>query len=187
MQLMHLSRKTGRVEVTKDNKWAMVIFQEGEVWHVEPRGFQGASPEEVLYAIMAMPDANFVLQRVHVLPMLERTVTMSTENLIMEGAKRFDDEAAIAQELGGAEGAAPGQPLKQVLTIRPGAESKVRYVPQNVKKVVQAVDGNRDISEVIQQCGLEADQATQIIKDLMAQGILDAVDRKQEPAEAKAS
>lgn len=176
LQLMHLSKKTGRLEVVHENRWAMIIFKEGEVWHVEPRGYRGATAEEILYLLIGTPEAAFTFQRVQVLPALERTVKICMENLIMEGAKRLDDDAAIASEVGSAEGQQTNQ-LAHVLKFKPGAEAKVRYVPQNVKRILQLIDGQRNIGDVIKQCQLESTQAAQIIKELIAQDVVEPLDQ----------
>lgn len=174
MQLMNLSRKTGRLEVTFENKWAMIIFKEGAVWHVEPRGFQGASPEEVIFSLIALPNANFTFQRVHVLPSLDRTVTVSTESLIMEGVKRLDDEKAVASEM--SDGQQTTNQMTHQLKFKPGAEAKVRYVPQNVKRVLQLIDGQRNIGDIIKQSQLDSTQAAQIVKELITQGVVEEID-----------
>lgn len=177
LQLMGMTRKTGRIEVTTtDGKWAMIIIQEGVVWHVEPRGFGKAGPDEVIYEIIKMAEGNFVFQRVQVLPALERTVQVSTEALIMEGTKRMDERAAITEETGAGR-------ADQVLQFKPGAEAKMRFVPQNVKRVLLAVDGKRTIQEIVQKSQLDAGQAAQIIKDLITQNVVEAADQ---PAAAEA-
>ena len=180
LQMTHITHKTGRLEVSFENKWAMIIFNEGVVWHVEPRGFRGASPDEILLQLIGMPEASFTFQRVQVLPSLERTVTISTENLILEGTKRIDDATAAAKEMGPDD---QGQnQLAHLLKIKPGAEAKVRYVPQTVKRVLQLIDGQRNISDVITQSQLDSAQAAQIIKDLISQDVLETVDPNITPA-----
>ena len=87
LQLMQLSQKTGASEMSFERQWAMIIFKEGVLWHVEPRGFGGIAPEEVIYTLMGWEkDANSAFQRVQVLPSFERSVHMSIENFILEGA-----------------------------------------------------------------------------------------------------
>ena len=184
LQLIHLSRKTGRIEVNLDKKWAMVVVREGSVWHVEPRGFQGATPDEVIYQLIGLQEGSFLFQRVQVLPTLDRTVNQSTEGLIMEGTKRIDDQAASpAGSAGGPGGAASGggeptgeQKMAGILKLKPGSEAKVRYVPQNVKKVLQVIDGTHTMAEVIKLSQLEASQATQIINELIGHGVLETAE-----------
>lgn len=179
LQLMHLSRKTGRVEINVDKRWAMVVFREGIVWHVEPRGFQGATPDEVVYHLIGLQEGNFTFQRVQVLPTLDRSVQQSTESLILEGTKRIDDASVAAAEMG------DNQQLAYILKFKPGAEAKVRYVPQNVKKVIQSIDGNRTLSEVIKLSQLEANAAAGIIKELINHNILEAVEPVKEGEQAQ--
>lgn len=172
LQLMQLARKTGRLEVSHENKWAMIIFREGEVWHVEPRGFRGKSGEEVLYALMAMPEGAFTFQRLQVLPALERTINMSIENLLMEGAKRLDEEEAYAHSIEQSPENERAASMLAVLTIAPGAESKVRFASQQTKRVLMAIDGERTIGQVVELSELEHDQAAAIIQDLIEQGVI---------------
>ena len=183
LQLMYGARKTGRIEITFDKKWAMVIFREGVIWHVEPRGFRGISPEEVVYEILAMKDANFILQRVELLPTLERSINLSTENILMESAKRQDEEEVVSQTIGGGG----TKKMKQVLRIRAGSEARVRYVSAEVKAIIAMVDGHKNINEVVMQSNIEQTRAAQIVKDLMDQGILDAVDVEAQEAAKEAT
>lgn len=170
LQLVDQGRKTGRMEVSCNEKWAMIVFQDGVVWHVEPRGFRGLSPEEVIYELIGTEEGKFVYQRLQLLPTLERTVNMSTKSLILEGAKRLDDRRQfIPQD----DGSGNSTTQDQCLRLKPDYESKVRYAPQNVKKVLAAIDGERCISEVVEKSQVEATQAAQIIKDLISQDVVE--------------
>jgi hypothetical protein len=172
LQLIGLTKKTGRIEVTLDNKWAMVIFREGQVWHVEPRGFHGIKPEEVIYAIMGMPNASFVYQRVQILPALERTINISVENLIMEGTKRIDEGAtAVTVDTDGVQ-----RKVRQVLKVKAGAEARLRYAAPGTRQLTQHVDGKRTIAEVVQESGMETEPANKLIKELIQQGTLEIVE-----------
>lgn len=181
LQLMHLTRKTGRLEVITQNQWAMIIFNEGLVWHVEPRGYRGATSEDILFSMIADDGSAFTFQRVQVLPALERTVHISTESLILEGAKQLDEVRLVAEQ--SAE-TPPEQTnrINHILSLKPGAESKVRYVPQNVKKILQLIDGKRTVGDVVRDCQLDSAAAEQIIKDLLTQDILDASEPSVEVA-----
>lgn len=174
MQLMHLARKTGRIEIVHEKKWAMIVFKEGVVWHVEPRGFHATSPEDAIYTLIGLTDGSFIFQRIQVLPALERTVNVGTESLILEGSKRLDDGTPSNVESGGGDAQ-----MAFILKFKPGAEAKVRYVPQNVKKVLQTIDGHRSINDVLKLSQLESAQAAQIIKELIGHGILEALDPTQ--------
>ncbi len=169
LQLMHETQKTGRLEVTIDRRWAMVIFQNGQVWHVEPRGFRGASPDEVIFEMIAANDGNFVFQRLQVLPMLERTVQMSTDALILEGTKRLDDAAAAADTLGDTT------QLEQVPRFLPGAEAKVRYVPQKTKQVLQVIDGTRTLKQVVQFSQMDPADVSAVIQEMVEKGVIEMV------------
>lgn len=175
LMLMEQTQKTGRLEVTIDRRWAMVIFQDGQVWHVEPRGFRGASPEEVVFEMMSAVDGNFVFQRLHVLPSLERTVHVSTEALILEGTKRLDDAAAAADSL------TDTKQLEQVPRFLPGAEAKVRYVPQKTKQVLMAIDGKRTLKQVVQFSQMDPVDVSAVINEMMEKNVIEMVEVEMVP------
>jgi len=54
-----------------------------------------------------------------------------------------------------------------------GAEAKVRYVPQNVKKVITCIDGTRTVEEILQCSQLSQDQAIMILRELIKHDILE--------------
>ncbi len=170
LMLMEQAQKTGRLEVTIDRRWAMVIFQDGQVWHVEPRGFRGASPEEVIFEMIASTDGNFVFQRLHVLPSLERTVHTSTEGLILEGTKRLDDAAAAADSL------SDTKQLEQVPRFLPGAEAKVRYVPQKTKQVLMVIDGKRTLKQVVQFSQMDPVDVSAVINEMIEKHVIEMVE-----------
>ena len=60
-QAIHALRKTFRIEINIGNKWAMIIFREGELWHVEPRGFLNATAEEIVCMLNEAPEGVFTL------------------------------------------------------------------------------------------------------------------------------
>jgi hypothetical protein len=178
--LLYRTRKTGRMEITFQGKWAMVIFKEGDVWHVEPRGYGGASGEEVFEELLKMTDGNWVFQRVQVLPTLPRTLTLDMTPYagadVVADNGPVDEETGLPQNMG--EG---GKAIAQVLRFKPGAEVKVRYVPQNVKKLLQGIDGQRNVTDVIQLSQIDAAQAAQIIQELIKQDVVEVFDPTKPP------
>ena len=70
-----------------------------------------------------------------------------------------------------------GLPPQMRVRFKPGAEARVRYVPQNVKKVITCVDGVRTVEEIARDSGLDQEQATQILRELINHNILELFEK----------
>ncbi|MHB0937175.1 MAG: hypothetical protein ACYDCO_12930 [Armatimonadota bacterium] len=68
---------------------------------------------------------------------------------------------------------AGGLPPQMRVRYKAGAESKVRYVPQNVKKVIQCVNGARTVEEIARDADLDPQQTTKILQELINHNILE--------------
>jgi hypothetical protein len=66
--------------------------------------------------------------------------------------------------------AASGAPA---LRIKPGSEGNLRFMPQKVKRLLGAIDGQRGVEDVIAVCDIDHEEAIKIIHDLTAQGVLE--------------
>jgi hypothetical protein len=165
--------KTGRVEISHEAKWAMAVFRDGEVWGIQPRGIQANSQDELMYTLCKMTDGNFVFQSMPSLPEFDRMLTVTSDEVIQR----------LVAPVAGADGeAGAGESPYKVLKMKPGMEAKVRYVPQNVKKVLSAINGKLNIGEVVAACGLEEAQAETVIKDLLTNEIIELIDLVEEEA-----
>jgi hypothetical protein len=69
-----------------------------------------------------------------------------------------------------------GLPPHRTVCYTPGAEAKVRYVPQNVKQVIKCINGVRTVEEVVQCSQLDETKALQILRELINHHIIELVD-----------
>jgi hypothetical protein len=93
----------------------------------------------------------------------------------------------VFQHAGRQQESLPPPPLNQVfigglppqmrVRFKSGAEAKVRYVPQNVKKVITCVNGVRTVEEIISDSGLDQEPAAQILRELINHGILELFEK----------
>ena len=189
LSLCHTFRKTGRIEISKDNQWAMIVINEGDVWHIEPQGFEGDSPVDILRSLMAV-ETSFTFQRVYVLPTLPRSFDVSTtefledyekkltkEKLLKEAAEKADgintkmpeEDAEMAEDI------APVDKSEQYLVFKPGGENKVRYAPPDVKRVVALIDGKHSIEDIVKASNMEESVATELIHQLIVQEVAEII------------
>jgi len=188
LKMCHENRKTGRIELSKENQWAMIVINEGDVWHIEPQGFEGDSSEDILRTLMELT-SDFVFQRVYVLPTLPQSFNESTseflddyekkltkERLKQESLEKADgintavpeDDTAMADEL-------PQDKSKQYLVFKPGGENKVRYAPPEVKRVVALIDGKHSVTDIISGSNMDEATASELIHQLIVQEVVDIV------------
>ena len=182
VQIMFCCKKTGRMEATLEKKWAMVIFSGGELWHIEPRGFDGTTADEVMHNMIGLAEGNFVFQSLPWIPDIERSLTMTTADIIERYSQHREAD-------GGGEMSSPMNASIKALRLKENAESKIRYVPQNVRKILQCIDGVRTRDEVIALSQLKQDIAEVILKDLTVQEVIEEIDAvpEQPPVGAAAS
>lgn len=81
-------RKTAKVTIQSSSQIALLYFKAGELVHAQSEKNEG---EEVVYNILRWEDGTFVVES-NVEPP-KTTVNKSWSGLLMEGAKRLDEEA----------------------------------------------------------------------------------------------
>ena len=188
LSLCHTFRKTGRIELSRDNQWAMVVINEGEVWHIEPQGFEGDSPLEILKTLMEL-ETNFTFQRVYVLPTLPRSFEVSTTDFLEDYEKKLTKERLLKEATEKADGIntkmpendadmddiVPPEKSEQFLVFKPGGETKVRYAPPDVKRVVALIDGKHSIEDIIKASNMEESVAADLIQQLVIQEVAEII------------
>ena len=189
LHMCHTCRKTGRLEISRENQWAMIVINEGSVWHIEPQGFEGDSPEDILRTLMEV-DTNFTFQRVYVLPTLPQSFKISTADFLDDYGKKLTKERLQKEAAAQADGINAKMPeedaemaddmaaadtKEQYLVFKPGGENKVRYAPPEVKKVVSLIDGKHTVKEIIAASNMEESVASELIHQLIVQDVAEII------------
>lgn len=86
-------RKTAQVSIEHSGKQAVLFFQDGEVVHA---GLGEKAGEEVIYEILKWEDGTFEMEN-NVAPPA-RTIQKIWSNLLLEGARRLDENTSNAPQ-----------------------------------------------------------------------------------------
>jgi predicted regulator of Ras-like GTPase activity (Roadblock/LC7/MglB family) len=86
-------RKTAQVSIAHSGRQAVLFFQDGDVVHA---GLEDKAGEEVIYEILKWEDGTFEMEN-NVAPPA-RTIQKNWSSLLLEGARRLDENASNAPQ-----------------------------------------------------------------------------------------
>ncbi|MBI3399283.1 MAG: DUF4388 domain-containing protein [Deltaproteobacteria bacterium] len=86
IQILHLSRKSGAINMGSEQGTGKVVVENGNVVHA---WFKELSGEEAFYNLLLWRDGEFVVE-MDVKPQ-ERTISQNVEALLLEGMRRMDE------------------------------------------------------------------------------------------------
>lgn len=167
LQLLNVGHKSGRLSVWRGAERAEIFLSEGEVARAISRRDRGP---EVVYRIMGWKAGEFRFERnddpVH------RDILESTEALMLEGMKRFDEWEHVESEM----------PEKEVVLRQRAFAVNEQFDSLSVaaQKVLQLVDARRTVATIIRESGLDAQKAMAGVGELLAEGIVDQWEAKPE-------
>lgn len=110
-----------------------------------------------------------------------RTANVGTDSPVVEDTG-WDDDELLDEVLSSMTGS-DLQPTF-VLKLKPDAKNKTRYGPNFVRELMKAVDGQRNVAEVIKFSRLNPLQAREIIKGLISHSIIEACEPELTQPEA---
>jgi len=160
LQVLNVSHKSGLLEVWRGKDRAEIFVVEGNVARAISRRDRGP---DVVYRILGWKTGDFSFERSE--EPVARDISESTEALILEGMKRFDEWEQV-------EAAMPK--MHVVLRQRAFAVNELyeRLTPE-AQKALQLVDARRDIATIVRESGLEPTQAVIAVNELLAEGVVE--------------
>jgi hypothetical protein len=160
LQMLNVGHKTGRLTVSQGDQRAVLFITNGEVTRAVSRWERGP---ELVYRLLGWKSGDFSLERTSepVMPNIQE----STEGLILEGMKRFDEWQRVEAEM---------PDMNVVLRQRAFAVNE-RYdeLSQEAQGVLRLVDARRDVATVIRESGLEPVAALKAVTELLGERIVE--------------
>ena len=170
LQLLNVSRKSGLLEVWRGKDRAQIFVVDGDVARAISRRDRGP---EVVYRILGWKTGEFSFVR-NAEP-VARDVNESTEALILEGMKRFDEWEQV-------EAAMPK--MHVVLRQRAFAVNELyERLTAEAQKALQLVDARRNIATIVRESGLDPTQAVMAVNELLAEGVVEEWTPESESSE----
>lgn len=158
-QLIAASARTGRLNIHREDGQAKIYFDKGRVVHAELNDIIG---NEAVYALFADERGSFDFQ-VGVTT-THRSVTLSTENLVLEGIRRLDEAKATE---------APEPALDRVPVFIDNAFDVSKLTLQSHElQVLSRIDGRSTVGEIAEQLALSPHEVSRVLERLMRLGVL---------------
>lgn len=196
-QLLAAARRSGRLSIDHPKGTAKVYFDKGQVVHADFAGQRGA---DAVYSLFADERGTFEFRLG--MPATENTISAGTENLVLEAVRRLDEARREPSE--GDEGprhlsvSRDAVPLRTTATDRllalnrgPAGPGEVETVslgaPDDAahleltpaeRRLVEEVDGVRNITRIALQSGIDPDEAALITERLVRTGVLKLSSRR---------
>lgn len=179
-QLLAAARRSGRLSIDHPRGHAKVFFDKGQVVHAE---FDGVSGEEAVYALFADERGTFEFRVAIPSPFV--TVKGGTENVVLEAVRRLDE----SRRDDGAAAATPTPVTRDAVPVRStqaeallsGAATEPRLSAEE-RLVIEQVDGQRTVTRIAIQAGIEPERAMSVTDRLVRTGLLKVQNRRARTA-----
>lgn len=160
LQLLNVSHKSGRLSVWRGTERAELFIVNGDVARAIFRRERGP---EVVYRILGWQQGEFSFQ-VSADP-VAREISESTEALILEGMKRFDEWERVESEM----------PDMHVVLRQKAFMVNERFdsLSPQAQRVLRLVDAHRNVATIIRESGLEPMEAVQGVTELLVEGVVE--------------
>jgi len=160
LQMLNVGHKTGRLTVRQGDQKAVVFLTGGEVTRAVSRWERGP---ELVYRLLGWKSGDFSFERTDE-PVM-RNVQESTEALILEGMKRFDEWQRVEAEM----------PNMNVVLRQRAFSVNERFdeLSPEAQIVLRLVDARRDVATIIRESGLEPIEALKAVTELLSEQIVE--------------
>lgn len=180
-QLLAAARRSGRLSIDHPLGPAKVFFDKGQVVHAE---FGSLVGEEAVYAIFADERGTFEFRVA--IPAPQVTVKGGTENVVLEAVRRLDESRRDGDE---ATPAAPAPVTRDAVPTRStqadaliaGSATEPRLSPEE-RLIVEQVDGQKTVTRIAIQAGIEPERAMNVTERLVRTGLLKVQNRRARTA-----
>lgn len=163
--------KTAKEEVKEGGKFGSILLKKGFLTTKELWIGLRYQMEEIIYSLFGLKGGiSFFIEGVKVDPELSQ-ISLSTQNLLMEGFRRMDEWVLIKEKIKGPD---------VILELSP-SPPRIK-VSDTVKKVLETIDGRTSISEIIRKTKLGEFGTYKILFQLLKLGVINVLG---EPVQAK--
>jgi hypothetical protein len=160
LQMLNVGNKTGKLSVTRPGESAVLYLANGDVARAVSRRDRGP---ELVYKILGWKMGEFSFERSD--EAVARNIKQSTEALILEGMKRFDEWERVEEQM----------PDMHVVLRQCASAVTERFegLSDEAQGVLRLVDAHRDVATVIRESGLEPMEALKAVTELLTEGIVE--------------
>jgi len=170
LQMLSIGSKTGKLTVSRPGERAVLYVENGDVARAVSRRDRGP---ELVYKILGWKMGEFSFERAS--EPVVRNIKESTEALILEGMKRFDEWERVEEEM---------PDMHVVLRQRAFAvNERFDELSEGAQAILRLVDAERNVATIIRESGLEPVDAVKAVTELLSEGIVEQWDGPSQKAE----
>ena len=170
LQMLSVGSKTGKLTVSRPGERAVLYMQNGDVARAVSRRDRGP---DLVYKILGWKMGEFSFERGS--EPVVRNIKETTEALILEGMKRFDEWERVEEEM---------PDMHVVLRQRAFAvNERFEQLSEEAQAVIRLVDAERNVATIVRESGLEPIDAVKAVTELLAEGIVEQWDGPRQKAE----
>lgn len=160
LQMLNVGSKSGKLTVSRPGESAVLYIEEGNVARAVSRWHKGP---ELVYKILGWKTGEFSFERGD--EPVVRNIQESTEALILEGVKRFDEWERVEEEM---------PDMHVILRQRASAvNQRFEELSEEAQDVLRLVDARRNVATIIRESGLEPMEALKAVTELLTEGIVE--------------
>ncbi len=160
LQMLSIGSKSGKLTVSRQGERAVLYMQSGDVARAVSRRDRGP---ELVYKILGWKLGEFSFER-ESNPVV-RNIKESTEALILEGMKRFDEWERVEEEM---------PDMHVVLRQRAFAvNERFEKLSEEAQAVLRLVDAERNMATIVRESGMEPITAVKAVTELLSEGIVE--------------
>ncbi|HJL38141.1 MAG TPA: DUF4388 domain-containing protein, partial [Polyangiaceae bacterium LLY-WYZ-15_(1-7)] len=160
LQTIDISRKSGVLHLSHEGRRGAVYFDEGHLVHAELNKLRG---EAAVYRFLVWNDGHFDLE-FRPVRIETRTISTSTQGLLMEGMRRVDEWGRMLEQL---------PPLTSVFEVD-DAElvERLAEIPDEINDILKHFDGRRSLMQVVDETGQDDLTSLAAISKLYFEGLI---------------
>ena len=167
-QLLASSSRTGRLRVDHPLAAARVYFDKGRVVHADFGDFRG---EEAVFALFGDERGSFEFKLG--LPPPETSVSLSTENLLLEAIRRLDESRRNTPT------PSSGLADEAIPTFVDATTDTGRLTLQGSEQdILNLIDGHRDLARIAESVGLSLEATKWVVSRLLQIGVIKVRSKK---------
>jgi hypothetical protein len=168
LQLLNVGHKSGRLYIWTEREQAELFVMNGEVARARSRNESGP---EVVYRVLGWRSGEFRFERTD--DPVVREIVESTEALILEGMKRFDEWERVETEVPDTD---------TVLRQRVSAvDEQYDLLSPAAQSLLRLVDARRTVASLVRESGLEPAEALAAIAELLTAEIVEEWSEPHQP------
>jgi len=163
LQLISIGRRSGTLKLKQDEETGELYFIEGVVIHSVCGDLKG---EEAAYYLAAWQRGTFYFESET--EAAEETMFITAENLMMESARRIDEESRIRELI-------PSPAMIFKLSSRPKDKFSSIHFKLEEWQVISMINRKRSVSDIVETLKRDEFEVCRILYGLLTAGLIESV------------